>query len=270
MGKAIKVGVSGSYGQSKGTSTGHSWSFQPSPGQCGYFSFVPVKKTSCGVFSESRYIDSPDRCSLDIYTSNICVSQVWNVAQYDGKSGPDGTVIFVNTDCDTRRPLDDEHQDPIYRHPEVPLDRGVSVGIQESWFSNSTCSVIPYAEADKLGDNTYAIEIFGTGMLYDSIGLNGSVLIDSIYASCSANSTSQGSTGSYSFTWYQANGTMINGTQSNVVQPNGISLTDLTTLPLSGAQFGMLLTLSLLNDTMTTCIGDALYGAGASALPQCY
>lgn len=46
IGKALKVGVSGSYGQSYGQTTGRSWSFQPEPYQCGYFTFVPVRKVT--------------------------------------------------------------------------------------------------------------------------------------------------------------------------------------------------------------------------------
>lgn len=46
IGKAIKVGISGSYGESYGTTSGHAWSFTPKEGQCGYFTFVPIKKTT--------------------------------------------------------------------------------------------------------------------------------------------------------------------------------------------------------------------------------
>lgn len=45
IGKLLKIGISGNYGESRGTSTGRSWSFKPELGQCGYFSFVPIKKT---------------------------------------------------------------------------------------------------------------------------------------------------------------------------------------------------------------------------------
>lgn len=45
MGKAFKLGISGSFGRSSGTSTGRSYKFTPQDGQCGYFTFVPIKKS---------------------------------------------------------------------------------------------------------------------------------------------------------------------------------------------------------------------------------
>lgn len=131
-----------------------------------------------GIHSESVLMLSPDQCSLDVKSTNVCPPQVWEVLQHDKKMGPDGAVIFVNTDCNTRLPLDAIDQDPVYQHPEVPLDRGVSVGIQQAWNPNATWSATTYPHTGG-ADNpntTYAIELFGIGMLYGSIGLNGSSL----------------------------------------------------------------------------------------------
>ncbi|KAB5560304.1 hypothetical protein GE09DRAFT_1220955 [Coniochaeta sp. 2T2.1] len=50
---AFVVGISGGYGQTYGMSDGHSWKFTPAPHECGYFSFIPVKKTTCGPFTEA-------------------------------------------------------------------------------------------------------------------------------------------------------------------------------------------------------------------------
>jgi hypothetical protein len=44
MGKALKFGISGGYGESYGTTTGHSWTFEPDKGECGYFTYIPTKK----------------------------------------------------------------------------------------------------------------------------------------------------------------------------------------------------------------------------------
>jgi hypothetical protein len=44
VGKALKIGVSGSFTQTWARSSGHSWKFAPAEGECGYFTFVPIKK----------------------------------------------------------------------------------------------------------------------------------------------------------------------------------------------------------------------------------
>lgn len=44
VGKALKVGVSGSFSYGTSTAYGRSWSSQPEPGQCGYFTWVPIIK----------------------------------------------------------------------------------------------------------------------------------------------------------------------------------------------------------------------------------
>lgn len=46
MGNTFEVGISGGYGKTTGMAAGHMWTFQPMLGQCGYFTFVPIKKTS--------------------------------------------------------------------------------------------------------------------------------------------------------------------------------------------------------------------------------
>jgi hypothetical protein len=46
VGKALKMGISGSYGHNWGNANGISWSFQPGDHECGYFTFVPTKKTT--------------------------------------------------------------------------------------------------------------------------------------------------------------------------------------------------------------------------------
>lgn len=42
--KAIDVGITGGIGSSLGRTSGHSWSFTPQPGECGYFTWVPISK----------------------------------------------------------------------------------------------------------------------------------------------------------------------------------------------------------------------------------
>jgi hypothetical protein len=42
--KAIDAGITGGIGSSSGRAIGHSWSVTPAPGECGYFTWVPVVK----------------------------------------------------------------------------------------------------------------------------------------------------------------------------------------------------------------------------------
>ncbi|CAN8099772.1 unnamed protein product [Discula destructiva] len=261
VGKALKIGISGSYSQAYGTTTGRSWSFTPAEGQCGYFSFVPIKKIACGIYSESTFSYSHFYgyyCKDDVRTSVLCPPQVWNVPQPSGSSGPDGTVIFVNTDCDTRQPLDAEHQDKVYRHPGVPLDRGVAAAMQQGW-ANNTCS-FHTSPAPSPGSDDYTVEIFGKGMLPNSVGLNGSTLMNSIAWSCGTSADA-----SYAFLWY--------GAVDAAVAPMHVSLPDGSILPsvppLVGAEFGALVKLTMASGYSGQCIGDALITAGAVTTDQC-
>jgi len=69
-------------------------------------------------------------CGGDIQNQgNFCGSQPWR--NPDGSA--DGDTIFVRTDCVTRAPLDLDKQDPAYRNPGVPLDRGTLADILASW-----------------------------------------------------------------------------------------------------------------------------------------
>lgn len=42
--KAIDAGITGGIGSSSGRAIGHSWFIKPAPGECGYFTWVPVVK----------------------------------------------------------------------------------------------------------------------------------------------------------------------------------------------------------------------------------
>lgn len=58
---------------------------------------------------------------------NACVQQVARFKASDGHPDEDvtrGAVIFVHTDCDLMDPLPEDKQGPIYREPDVKLDRG--------------------------------------------------------------------------------------------------------------------------------------------------
>lgn len=86
---------------------------------------------------------------------------------------PDGTTIFVYTDCRTRQPLAPEFQDPIYREPGVPLDRGTLQTTMQSWVQN-TCRIRDLPGS--LDTDDRQVEIRGTGFADNSLGEYGAVL----------------------------------------------------------------------------------------------
>lgn len=87
----------------------------------------------------------------------------------------------------------------------MALYRGVAAAIQEGWVSN-TCAVTVSDAGPTIGTgfSTYTVEIFGDGLQYNSIGLNGPTLMAEIGWSCGTNVIS-----GYTFTRYEANGTTI-------------------------------------------------------------
>ncbi|CAG7998852.1 unnamed protein product [Penicillium nalgiovense] len=107
--------------------------------QCGYWTWIPTKKTVCGTMSYQQ--TEAHRCVGDMHTSiNYCVD--------DLRRYPDGTVdgetIFVYTDCMTRFPLPMDQQTSIYRLPGVALDRGEHFSAQDlgGYYSDSKQQVL--------------------------------------------------------------------------------------------------------------------------------
>ena len=67
---------------------------------------------------------------LDL-TGNFCADQL----RRNNDDTVDGDTIFVRTDCETRMPLDPSKQDPVFRKPGVPLDRGMAEAFAQAWAS---------------------------------------------------------------------------------------------------------------------------------------
>ncbi|MDI1490506.1 MAG: hypothetical protein OHK93_001710 [Ramalina farinacea] len=129
----VQFGVTGgfSYASARATAEARSFSVKLDQNQCGYFTFIPIIRTICGVFTQgvpprefhdTQCIITGDKTSTD---PNFCVSQPQNYP--DGKAS--GDVVFVYTDCGTREPLPKEQQDPAYQHDGVPLPRAQLMGI---------------------------------------------------------------------------------------------------------------------------------------------
>ena len=108
-------------------------------------------------------------CSEPVNTEhNWCTSQPWEPYE-QGRSAGDN--IFVWTNCATREPLDPEHQDPVFRYPNVPLDRGLRQTAMQSWVKNK-CAYDPVYNED--GSRKYWVfNIQGKGFADNQIGLNG-------------------------------------------------------------------------------------------------
>ncbi|KAJ6190269.1 hypothetical protein N7519_000290 [Penicillium mononematosum] len=140
--KGLNDGISGGW-QSKTTADvgaqGMSYEMPLKDGQCGYWSWIPTKKTVCGTMSYQQ--TEAHRCMGDMHTSiDYCVD--------DLRRYPDGTVdgetIFVYTDCTTRLPLPMDQQTSIYRLPGVALDRGErsSAQVLDDYSSDSEQQVL--------------------------------------------------------------------------------------------------------------------------------
>ncbi|KAI0803524.1 hypothetical protein GGR55DRAFT_700080 [Xylaria sp. FL0064] len=160
---ALKFGVTGGYSQASAQAVARSFSLQLDQGQCGYFTFVPVKKTYCGTFSHGKlHYVYPDfyYCDSVVNEGNICDEMPWTV---DGKA--DGETIFVRTDCATRQPLPLDQQDPVYQRHGVPLDRGLVATMLNTW-AQDTCKV-DYQFFDDY------FEVTGTNWSTDLLGDNG-------------------------------------------------------------------------------------------------
>ncbi|KAK7948458.1 uncharacterized protein PG986_009344 [Apiospora aurea] len=229
VGKAIKLGVSGGYSQSYGTSQGRSWSIDLQKGECGYFTFVPARKTACGTLSQSTpvWIDGVWTCAPHVVnTENYCAPGIW----YDSAGDPDGVIIFVRINCLTREPLGPEYQDDIYNMPGVPLDRGTLATTLQSWVDDTCSASLVSNNAD--GTQTAAFEIHGKGFSDSQLGDNG--------ANLNAGLTSCGTLASWVFNWTPDNGTYDWAATGQV----------------TGA-------------SVKGCIGDAVVAAGGSTKSNC-
>lgn len=91
---------------------------------------------------------------------------------------PDGVVLFVKIDCVTRQPLPMDQQDPVYRQPGVPLDRGSYDIMVLSWPDN-TC--MHWGTTTSLGEAT-AFEIHGINFDAGLMGAKGEHLIEKVRA----------------------------------------------------------------------------------------
>ncbi|KAJ3943262.1 hypothetical protein N0V92_013727 [Colletotrichum tropicale] len=208
--KALKFGVSGGYHQSQSTSTGRKFDIELNEEKkCGYFTWVPIKKTVCGVLSESKpglktkwvmtddgylevgYCDVSEGPGTEedpeaVTDGNYCTSMPWYIQTPSKKMVPDGTVLFVYTDCNDRSPLPMEQQDPIYAKSGVALHSLTVRALHDSWIKNF-CRFeknIPWFDpATGKTDKYKTLYLLGTGFSDNQIGgEDGKGLIEKITA----------------------------------------------------------------------------------------
>ncbi|KAK2024940.1 hypothetical protein LX32DRAFT_675716 [Colletotrichum zoysiae] len=179
--KALKVGITGGYHQSWSETESRKFDVDLTEGQCGYFTFVPVKKVVCGGLTEPDYRPKWydfGVCKSGPKNSHICVSQPWTIKSQKitdpNYEIPDGTIIFVYTDCFSRRPLPMSKQDPVYQAPGVALHHDVLDGIRQGWVWN-TCYMWNMGAKDKL-----SLYIHGSGFKDSMIGPEGKILIERV------------------------------------------------------------------------------------------
>ncbi|KAK2060370.1 hypothetical protein LY76DRAFT_625243 [Colletotrichum caudatum] len=179
--KSTKIGITGGYTQSWSETEGRKFDVDLTEGQCGYFSFVPVQKVVCGGLTQPEYRPKWydfEYCKSGPKNSHICVSQPWTIKSHRIKDPnyeiPDGTIIFVYTDCFSSRPLPMNKQDPVYQAPGVALHHDVLDGIQQGWVWN-TCYIWNMGAKDKL-----SLYIHGSGFKDSMIGPEGKILIERV------------------------------------------------------------------------------------------
>ncbi|OHF00489.1 hypothetical protein CORC01_04239 [Colletotrichum orchidophilum] len=251
LGKMWKLGASGSWSWATTTATGRSFKVTLLKGECGYFTFVPVKKVMCGTYSFSEaypnqiydyWLCHSERGPTNL--PNICDSEPWKIKNTgDAKDPdgliPDGTVLFVYTDCRTRLPLPKEFQDPVYGTPGVSLHPNTIDSIQQGWVWN-TCY---FWDMKVKGER--ALFIRGSGFKDEKIGDNGEYLRKVVEA-CS--SQAGGAFKNHKFTWYD------NGKPEDSAMKRGAAWLFEGDVP---------------ETIRPGCVGEALMDMGASTQDQC-
>ncbi|KAK1988860.1 hypothetical protein LZ30DRAFT_683583 [Colletotrichum cereale] len=244
--KALKIGITGGWSYSYGDAEGKKFDVQLTEGQCGYFTFVPVKKVVCGGLTEPaetpRWYDL-SVCKSYPKNSRQCDNQLWkikgqrlNKADYEI---PDGTIIFVYTDCLTRMPLPMSKQDPVYQAPGVALHHEALHRIKEGWVWN-TCYMWNMGVKDKL-----SLYIHGSGFSDSMIGPEGKKLTERVNHCVRA---AEGVISDVEFTWYHS------GTPGEDPKKTGAMWIFMADVP---------------SNIRPGCLGDAMMELGGSTKDQC-
>ncbi|KAK1585516.1 uncharacterized protein LY79DRAFT_591377 [Colletotrichum navitas] len=183
--KALKIGMTGGYSHDWSESESRKFDVDLAESQCGYFTFIPVKRIIWYVCCLQAFIlQTPDHVDLFSFRCGItepdCPPRWYDFGSC--KAGPknthlcisNGTIIFVYTDCFSRRPLPMNKQDPVYHAPGVALHHDVLDGIRQSWVGN-TCYMWNMGTEGKL-----SLYIHGSGSKDSMIDPEGKKLIERV------------------------------------------------------------------------------------------
>ncbi|GJC78514.1 hypothetical protein ColLi_01352 [Colletotrichum liriopes] len=266
--KALKIGVTGGWHHSWGTAKGKKWDVDLKEGECGYFTFVPVKKVVWYVFCKllslkdlivltclclSGGITEPssppgwgDFGFCNSYPRNFqyCDNQLWTIKDHNNPKDvqteiPDGTIIFVYTDCLTRLPLPMSKQDPVYRAPGVALNHDILDSIQEGWVWN-TCYLWDMGVKGQL-----SLYIHGSGFKDSMIGPKGYKLIERVSHCVRA---SEGVMKDVEFAWFHS------GYPGDDAKRTGAVWVFMADVP---------------NNIRPGCLGEAIMELGGTTMDNC-
>ncbi|KAJ9607845.1 hypothetical protein H2200_007924 [Cladophialophora chaetospira] len=148
----ITVGVGGKDGISQ------SWKKTVSlkENQCGYFTFIPIFRDSCGTYTDQyTYSGSTSPCIVVESIPNACTTTLVKFKRNDKIDQwryIRGAVIFVYVDCDTLQPLKDG-QDASWYHDGVPLPRGTPQmqGYEALWKEAMSKPLLAQSDDDIFG-----------------------------------------------------------------------------------------------------------------------
>ncbi|RVX73933.1 hypothetical protein B0A52_02823 [Exophiala mesophila] len=123
--ESLNDGISGGYIDKDGVSPRLRLERKLLPDECGYFTFIPILKESCGTYTKA--IRSKNKCKKKHKrtTANACALQL---VDHD-THGPDGVRVirgiaaFVRHDCSTLELLPDSAQDAAFTTEGVRLSR---------------------------------------------------------------------------------------------------------------------------------------------------
>ncbi|CAJ2509114.1 Uu.00g141400.m01.CDS01 [Anthostomella pinea] len=134
---AFAHGISGGYRVEFDVTAGPG-KFDIAEGECGYFTYVGVMKTTWYGSAHSVTEATRQDTNTGVWcttpqktTGDVCVRDIWTGP--DATAAPIGQTIFVRTSCDSRQPTPDR-QDPIYAsHAAFPLPFSQLDGILQDW-----------------------------------------------------------------------------------------------------------------------------------------
>lgn len=154
---ALKMGITGGFTYSAATAHARAFAVKLEQNQCGYFTVVPVFRTTCGTMTIGFENNDPNtfECAKQTNIGNQCFSQ----QKLNPDKSVDSETIFVHTDCGTREPLDDSQQDPVWNHDGVPLDRQSYDIIAANWQAIGEASQGLVHSPPQCGANPYTMPI---------------------------------------------------------------------------------------------------------------